>query len=324
MPARRLAARTPLAAFAAAIMILGVAVPQTVRADAPALAHCSVDRAHALERQGRGEAAGSGAALARAVDHLRAASGEYTLCALQTPAAASRLALWTQAQAALRAAETPELQVGSSRDVDALLAGVRNYDVAIAADAVLPAAARATAHHAFDAACIAAAQGDQSARAEACANTFASVSSSHAYLAFMPGYRAAGTGSEAAPAAAPAAGGSVSDKMIAMPDGLRYVDTVVGTGPEAKFGQHVAMQYVGTLPDGTVFDSSRTRSAPFDFTIGTGSVIECWDEGVIGMHVGGRRTLVCPPNIAYGGARQGVIPPYSTLHFDLELVSIQP
>jgi FKBP-type peptidyl-prolyl cis-trans isomerase FkpA len=309
-----------LIAFAAATVLFGVNVPQAVRADAPT-PHCSLDRAHALERQGRGEAAGSGASFARAVDHLRAASGEYALCAVQASGGAARLALWQQAQAALRAAETPELQVGTPHDVDALIAGVRNYDAAIADDRTIPRATRSLALTRFVAACVTASQqGDENAREAACKGEYAAVAASRNYLALTPGYHEI----LAAPTVAATPAMPSADKMIALPDGLRYTDTVIGTGAEAKFGQHVSMQYVGTMSDGTVFDSSRSRSTPFDFTIGTGTVIECWDEGVIGMRVGGHRTLVCPPSIGYGGNRQGTIPPYSTLHFDLELVSVQP
>ena len=107
------------------------------------------------------------------------------------------------------------------------------------------------------------------------------------------------------------------------PDGLKITDDVVGKGPVAKAGDHVHVHYTGTLDDGKKFDSSRDRNEPFVFTLGGGEVIKGWDEGVAGMHVGGKRTLVIPSTLGYGerGAG-GVIPPGATLHFDIELLDI--
>jgi peptidylprolyl isomerase len=102
-------------------------------------------------------------------------------------------------------------------------------------------------------------------------------------------------------------------------------DTVAGTGAVAKKGDEIRVHYTGKLEDGRVFDSSLKRGVPFDFPLGAGRVIPGWDEGVIGMKVGGKRTLTIPPDKAYGerGAG-GVIPPNATLTFDIELLAIVP
>ncbi len=101
-------------------------------------------------------------------------------------------------------------------------------------------------------------------------------------------------------------------------------DVAVGTGDAAASGDHVTVHYVGTLTDGTVFDSSRKRSRPFDFVLGRGQVIKGWDQGVVGMKVGGRRKLVIPPSLAYGARGQPpTIPADSTLTFDVELLALE-
>jgi FKBP-type peptidyl-prolyl cis-trans isomerase len=112
--------------------------------------------------------------------------------------------------------------------------------------------------------------------------------------------------------------------MITTQSGLQYQDVVVGTGAEAVAGKSVSVHYTGTLQDGTKFDSSVDRNQPFTFTLGAGQVISGWDEGIAGMKVGGKRKLVIPPDLAYGA--QGyppVIPPNSTLNFDVELLEVK-
>jgi FKBP-type peptidyl-prolyl cis-trans isomerase len=111
--------------------------------------------------------------------------------------------------------------------------------------------------------------------------------------------------------------------MTTTPSGLAYKDTQVGAGPVAKAGQTASVQYTGWLPDGTKFDSSRDRNEPFAFPIGAGHVIKGWDEGVAGMHVGGRRLLVIPPSLGYGAGGAGPIPSNSTLVFDVELLGVK-
>jgi FKBP-type peptidyl-prolyl cis-trans isomerase FkpA len=106
-------------------------------------------------------------------------------------------------------------------------------------------------------------------------------------------------------------------------------DLVVGTGAEAVVGRRVFVNYTGWLYDpagtdgkGRQFDSSANRG-PFDFALGTGFVIRGWDQGVVGMRVGGRRRLVIPPELGYGNQANGPIPANSTLVFDIELLNVQ-
>lgn len=109
-----------------------------------------------------------------------------------------------------------------------------------------------------------------------------------------------------------------------LPTGLTITDVVVGTGAEAVPGSTVSVNYVGALPDGTVFDASANHGGAFTFPLGAGQVIKGWDQGVAGMKVGGKRHLVIPPGLAYGDqAVGGVIPANATLVFEVELVSVQ-
>lgn len=105
--------------------------------------------------------------------------------------------------------------------------------------------------------------------------------------------------------------------------GLQYEDTIEGNGPSPQPGQRVTVHYVGKLTDGTKFDASTDRGQPFTFTIGQGQVIKGWDEGVMTMKVGGKRTLTIPPDLGYGArGAGGVIPPNATLVFDVELLDV--
>jgi FKBP-type peptidyl-prolyl cis-trans isomerase len=104
---------------------------------------------------------------------------------------------------------------------------------------------------------------------------------------------------------------------------LKVEDLVQGSGDEAVTGKKVSVHYTGTLTDGSKFDSSLDRGRPFDFPLGGGRVIKGWDQGVAGMKVGGKRRLTIPPELAYG--ERGfppVIPPNSTLIFEIELLAV--
>lgn len=100
-------------------------------------------------------------------------------------------------------------------------------------------------------------------------------------------------------------------------------DIVVGTGALAQVGNLITVHYVGTLESGAVFDTSLSRGTPFQFVLGAGEVISGWDKGVIGMRVGGRRTLIIPPALGYGAQAIGPIPANSTLIFEIELLEVQ-
>jgi FKBP-type peptidyl-prolyl cis-trans isomerase FkpA len=105
-------------------------------------------------------------------------------------------------------------------------------------------------------------------------------------------------------------------------NGLQIEDLIIGEGPVAKSGDLVSVHYTGWLLDGTKFDSSLDRDRPFEFTIGGGTVIKGWDQGVPGMRPGGQRKLTIPPDLAYGAAGRGDIPPDATLIFEVELIEI--
>jgi len=103
---------------------------------------------------------------------------------------------------------------------------------------------------------------------------------------------------------------------------LKIEDVKVGTGPAAKAGDLVTVNYTGTFADGTKFDSSFDRNQPFSFVLGAGNVIQGWDQGVAGMQVGGTRKLVIPPALGYGANDYAGIPGNSTLYFTVDLLKI--
>ena len=117
-------------------------------------------------------------------------------------------------------------------------------------------------------------------------------------------------------------------KIMTTPSGLQISDSKVGTGATPKTGQTCVMHYTGWLyqngAKGQKFDSSLDRGQPFEFPIGTRRVIAGWDEGVASMKVGGKRTLIIPPELGYGArGAGGVIPPNATLIFEVELLDVK-
>ena len=128
--------------------------------------------------------------------------------------------------------------------------------------------------------------------------------------------------------AAPPSSAQTQGKMVTTASGLEYVDVKVGSGPEPK-GKTAVVHYTGWLYEngtkGKKFDSSVDRNEPFAFPVGQGRVIKGWDEGVATMKVGGKRTLIIPPDLGYGsrGVGNGLIPPNSTLIFDVELLDVK-
>lgn len=113
------------------------------------------------------------------------------------------------------------------------------------------------------------------------------------------------------------------DSMRMRFNGLHVQDLEEGDGVRADSGDVVTVHYTGWLPNGTQFDSSRDRGEPFQVALGYGRVIAGWDQGIVGMRVGGRRLLVIPPGLAYGTSRRGPIPANSTLVFDVELLEVE-
>ncbi len=109
-----------------------------------------------------------------------------------------------------------------------------------------------------------------------------------------------------------------------MADELQIEELEVGTGQKAQTGDRVQVHYTGWLTDGKKFDSSLDRGRPFGFQLGEGRVIPGWEQGVLGMKVGGKRKLTIPPHLGYGDrGAAGVIPPGATLVFEVELLGIE-
>lgn len=132
----------------------------------------------------------------------------------------------------------------------------------------------------------------------------------------------------APPPPAPPSASAPSGQAVTRPSGLQVIDTRVGSGRAAAPGYIAVVHYTGWLyhggQKGKKFDSSVDRGQPFEFTLAEGRVIKGWDEGVAGMKVGGRRTLIVPPQLGYGARGTGRdIPPNATLIFDVELVGVK-
>lgn len=128
-----------------------------------------------------------------------------------------------------------------------------------------------------------------------------------------------------APATTPAL---AAETAVTTPSGLKYIDSQEGTGASPKTGDICVMHYTGWLYEngekGAKFDSSLDRGKPFAFPLGVGRVIQGWDEGVASMKVGGKRTLIIPPELGYGArGAGGVIPPNATLLFEVELLEVK-
>jgi FKBP-type peptidyl-prolyl cis-trans isomerase len=128
---------------------------------------------------------------------------------------------------------------------------------------------------------------------------------------------------QAASAAPASVSATASAAPAALPAGLTVSDQELGTGAEAVAGKMVTVHYTGRLLTGRKFDSSLDRGTPFNFRLGGGQVIKGWDLGVAGMKVGGKRQLTIAPELGYGAQDMGVIPPNSTLVFDVELLGVQ-
>ena len=123
---------------------------------------------------------------------------------------------------------------------------------------------------------------------------------------------------------------AANGKVVTTPSGLKYEDTQLGSGTEAKSGQEIEVNYTGWLAEGaewkkgTKFDSSLDHGQTFKFPLGAGMVIKGWDEGCAGMKVGGKRTLMIPAELGYGArGAGGAIPPNANLLFDVELVGVK-
>ncbi|HKI06151.1 MAG TPA: FKBP-type peptidyl-prolyl cis-trans isomerase [Thermoanaerobaculia bacterium] len=131
-------------------------------------------------------------------------------------------------------------------------------------------------------------------------------------------------GSFAVPVFAGQDPGAENGREVVTPSGLKYVDLRLGQGDEAAQGKIVEVHYVGSLEDGTKFDSSKDRDRPFTFRLGAGDALKGWDEGLVGMKVGGRRRLVIPPGLGFGKQGVGsVVPPNAILVYEFDLLGVR-
>ena len=110
-------------------------------------------------------------------------------------------------------------------------------------------------------------------------------------------------------------------KMTKTPSGLYYRDLEEGTGPVIRGKMDVKVHYTGWLTNGVKFDGNANDDPPIAVPLGRGRVLKGWDEGLLGMRVGGRRQLIVPPSLGYGSDKEGSIPPDATLVFDIRVVS---
>ena len=116
---------------------------------------------------------------------------------------------------------------------------------------------------------------------------------------------------------------SKSNNIMSQESQLLAKDEVIGMGEIATVGSRVVVHYTGKFADGNVFDSSVSRNEPFQFVLGSGQVIKGWDDGIVGMRVGGKRLLQIPPELGYGANDYGPIPGGSTLYFEVELLKVE-
>jgi FKBP-type peptidyl-prolyl cis-trans isomerase FkpA len=111
---------------------------------------------------------------------------------------------------------------------------------------------------------------------------------------------------------------------VVTPSGLKYTDLELGQGEEARTGKILEVHYVGWIDKGARFDSSRDREHPFTFRLGAGDAIKGWDEGLVGMKVGGKRRLTIPPELGFGKQGVGsVVPPNAILVYEFELLGVR-
>jgi peptidylprolyl isomerase len=117
---------------------------------------------------------------------------------------------------------------------------------------------------------------------------------------------------------------AATGREVVNPSGLRYLDLRPGQGDEAQLGKIVEVHYVGWLDGGTRFDCSRDDERPFTFRLGAGDAIKGWDEGLVGMKVGGKRKLIIPPDLGFGKQGVGsVVPPNAILYYEFELLGVR-